>query len=513
MAFEIVPTSDLDEEEEINSRNPSYWDRHSPRPSHPSSTHRASSLPHAAVYDARKPLEHGPCTSATLTQVSATLGHLRTTLTSSKSTTVSLEWDSNHQSSPKPLAASSALTTPLKDYSPLVTPRSSHERDTFISQTPPTSPTLRPATPWSASPSHHASIGPEHLSIFAAHSHAPALFHETHLQLSPQHSLRASSEDIRDDDLELAVSPKYLDVVSDVTDAPLPQHRSFEQKRASDPPHVANANQPASNRYGLRKREARQLQPYAYDQRLYKHQLRHVPDAIVKAADLQTPSLDLSQSHRSEGDIEEYERDNQSTYEDARASRHPSGPPPAKRRRIDVGSSRSDRGLNPSSRQDRFARTNERQPSSIRQATAPSTDVVVGLGNIKSFDYDFISDESDDSSGPSATVPIQQRTTSSQAGGKLDQRKPRRLAPFPIVCAIFSRYTQCLLIYSVSTSASRNLPLYQVIEHFRDPNSSPTRKTIRTVARTRKTIRKVAWTRRTIRKVARIRRGVHRTRI
>ncbi|EIM80529.1 uncharacterized protein STEHIDRAFT_115947 [Stereum hirsutum FP-91666 SS1] len=415
MAFEIVPTSDLDEEEEINSRNPSYWDRHSPRPSHPSSTHRASSLPHAAVYDARKPLEHGPCTSATLTQ----------------STTVSLEWDSNHQSSPKPLAASSALTTPLKDYSPLVTPRPSHERDTFISQTPPTSPTLHPPTPWSVSPSRHASMGPEHLSIFAAHSHAPALFHETHLQLSPHHSLRASSEDIRDDELELAVSPKYLDVVSDVTDVPLPQHRSFEQKQASDPPHVANANQPASNRYGLRKREARQLQPYAYDQRLYKHQLRHAPDAIVKAADLQTPSLDLSQSHRSEGDIEEYERDNQSTYEDARASRHPSGPPPAKRRRTDDGSSRLDRGLNLSSRQDRFTGANQRQSSSIRQATAPSTDVVVGMGNIKSFDYEF-SGESDDGSGPPDTVPIQQRTPSSQAGGKLGQRKPPRPAPFPI---------------------------------------------------------------------------------
>lgn len=508
MASEIVPTSDWEEEEEINSRSPSYWDRHTPRPSHPSSTHRANSLPHVAAYDARKPLEHGLCTLATLTQVSVTLGYSRTTLTSSKSTAVSLEWDSNHQSSPKPLAASSALTTPLKDYSPLVTPIPSHERDTFISQTPPTSPTLRPATPSSVSPSGHASMGPDHLSSFTAHSPVPSLFYEPHLQLSPHDSLRARSEDVRDDEIELVVPPRHLDVVSDVTDAPLPQHRSFEQKPASDPPHVDSANQPASNRYGLRKREARQLQPYAYDQRLYKHQLRHAPDAIVKAADLQTPSLDLSQSHRSEGDIEEYERDNQSTYADAHASR----PPPAKRRRIDVGSSRSDRGLNPSSRQDRFA-ANERQSSSTRQTTAPSIDVFVGMGNIKSFDYEFISDESDDGSSPSVTVPIQQRTPSSQAGGKLGQRKPRRLAPFPIVCAIFSCYTQFLLTYSVSTSASRNLPLYKFIEHFRDPNSSPTRKTIRTVARTRKTIRKVVWTRRTIRKVARIRRGVHRTRI
>ena len=64
----------------------------------------------------------------------------------------------------------------------------------------------------------------------------------------------------------------------------------FSHDRLADPAHVTPATiHPAipvepvdKSRYALRTRNAKQLNPYVYDQLLYKKQMRAIPDAIIK---------------------------------------------------------------------------------------------------------------------------------------------------------------------------------------------------------------------------------------
>ncbi|KIK80889.1 hypothetical protein PAXRUDRAFT_833254 [Paxillus rubicundulus Ve08.2h10] len=86
-------------------------------------------------------------------------------------------------------------------------------------------------------------------------------------------------------------SPDPLQLISPVhrcspiarPSSPLPNHSRFAPDLpAYDAPPVVPEDLPPLGRYSLRRREARQLNPYAYDKLLYKQQMKSNPDAIVK---------------------------------------------------------------------------------------------------------------------------------------------------------------------------------------------------------------------------------------
>ncbi|KAG6334435.1 hypothetical protein ID866_4656 [Astraeus odoratus] len=85
--------------------------------------------------------------------------------------------------------------------------------------------------------------------------------------------------------------------------APSPRPDSSAQD--SRPPLIPEDTELSAVRYSLRRRDPRQLNPYAYDKLLYKQQMRSNPDAIVKFA---------SPTRRSHGHREEYEDESQATY-------------------------------------------------------------------------------------------------------------------------------------------------------------------------------------------------------
>ncbi|KAI6044231.1 Mus7/MMS22 family-domain-containing protein [Pisolithus marmoratus] len=74
----------------------------------------------------------------------------------------------------------------------------------------------------------------------------------------------------------------------------------------SGPPIIPEDTEHRSVRYSLRRRDPRQLNPYAYDKLLYKQQMRSNPDAIVKF---------LSPTKKSHGHEEHYEDDTQAGCE------------------------------------------------------------------------------------------------------------------------------------------------------------------------------------------------------
>ena len=93
-----------------------------------------------------------------------------------------------------------------------------------------------------------------------------------------------------------------------------------------------------SRRYSLRARQARQLNPYAFDKALYKQQLRHNPDAIVK---MRSPGRHIrhSSDHEDEFVDEGKESDSQRTGDLGHLR-------PRKRRRTDLqGSLRGDESI------------------------------------------------------------------------------------------------------------------------------------------------------------------------
>ncbi|EJD43733.1 hypothetical protein AURDEDRAFT_185329 [Auricularia subglabra TFB-10046 SS5] len=68
-------------------------------------------------------------------------------------------------------------------------------------------------------------------------------------------------------------------------------------REPSAPPEI-----PPETRYSLRHRQAKQLRPYEYDKKVYKHQMRGNPDAIVKLRSPGGTERSVRQSETQEGD-------------------------------------------------------------------------------------------------------------------------------------------------------------------------------------------------------------------
>ncbi|KAL5531552.1 hypothetical protein ACEPAG_4429 [Sanghuangporus baumii] len=62
----------------------------------------------------------------------------------------------------------------------------------------------------------------------------------------------------------------------------------------------------ASRRYSLRARQARQLNPYEYDKRLYKQQMKRLPDAIVKVISPHRHAPGRAHRHRESGGDDDF---------------------------------------------------------------------------------------------------------------------------------------------------------------------------------------------------------------
>ena len=89
-------------------------------------------------------------------------------------------------------------------------------------------------------------------------------------------------------------------VIQRAREVSLPAVSSRDQLPLSPPPppaipFVIPEDSEPPNRYSLRRRQARQLQPYAYDKALYKAQMKANPDAIVKFVSRDTHAEDGSQ--------------------------------------------------------------------------------------------------------------------------------------------------------------------------------------------------------------------------
>ena len=143
-----------------------------------------------------------------------------------------------------------------------------------------------------------------------------------------------------------------------------------------------------SRRYSLRARQARQLNPYAFDKALYKQQLRHNPDAIVK---MRSPGRHIrySSDHEDEFVDEGKESDSQRTG-DLDHFR------PRKRRRTDSqGSLRGDDSIKRVYRNHRDADRDSTGEVSQRRRTGIGRSEDVGknrdVSRQRSIDRDWIS--------------------------------------------------------------------------------------------------------------------------
>ncbi|KAL5513076.1 hypothetical protein ACEPAH_3474 [Sanghuangporus vaninii] len=80
----------------------------------------------------------------------------------------------------------------------------------------------------------------------------------------------------------------------------------------------------ASRRYSLRARQARQLNPYEYDKRLYKQQMKRLPDAIVKVISPHRHAPRRTHRHRESGEDDDFivtDEDDESQAANQRRSR------------------------------------------------------------------------------------------------------------------------------------------------------------------------------------------------
>ncbi|OCB85427.1 hypothetical protein A7U60_g7436 [Sanghuangporus baumii] len=80
----------------------------------------------------------------------------------------------------------------------------------------------------------------------------------------------------------------------------------------------------ASRRYSLRARQARQLNPYEYDKRLYKQQMKRLPDAIVKVISPHRHAPGRTHRHRESGEDDDFivtDEDDESQAANQRRSR------------------------------------------------------------------------------------------------------------------------------------------------------------------------------------------------
>lgn len=140
------------------------------------------------------------------------------------------------------------------------------------------------------SPSRSQSIATDHHPLFSSPYHPttppPTSSQRSHNQFARQklHSIPSSPLT----PISLAPLPQTPSRSPDPIQLLSPQHPQIPLSSPAVPRHdhsppveIPEDPQPLS-RYSLRRREARQLNPYAWDKLLYKQQLKSHPDAIVK---------------------------------------------------------------------------------------------------------------------------------------------------------------------------------------------------------------------------------------
>lgn len=170
----------------------------------------------------------------------------------------------------------------------------------------------------------------------------------------------AHSEPV-DDVLRRSVSPT-TSIISLVSSSPLSIQPSLslhptETPNASssrlqsppldnNPPHLISPdrdtfNLAAHGRYSLRTRQAKQVNPYAYDKQLYKRQMRSNPDALVKVV---SPLRPKRHGHREHGERDGSGEEGDEEYEEEEARSE------ARQRRKEKSRSRSANAMEPESR-------------------------------------------------------------------------------------------------------------------------------------------------------------------
>lgn len=97
-------------------------------------------------------------------------------------------------------------------------------------------------------------------------------------------------------------------------------NNSDAETESSDRIVMPDSAEPSHGRYTLRTRQAKQVNPYAYDKLLYKRQMRSNPDAIVKVV---SPPRPRGVKHHGEHETseEEYTEDEVALEEEARRKR------------------------------------------------------------------------------------------------------------------------------------------------------------------------------------------------
>lgn len=128
------------------------------------------------------------------------------------------------------------------------------------------------------------------LSPLSSSSQTPVIHHPTRSSsLPPSSPLHVLPSEIEDHPRTGSLSPVYLS-----------QHHRNED---NGNPSILQAE--TSRRYSMRTRRPQQLNPYEYDKRLYKLQLRHNPDALVKVISPRREHTERRhKSHEPEGDDE-----------------------------------------------------------------------------------------------------------------------------------------------------------------------------------------------------------------
>ncbi|KAF7973631.1 hypothetical protein HWV62_14696, partial [Athelia sp. TMB] len=174
--------------------------------------------------------------------------------------------DISHRSR-SPQNVSSSIASPNQSQRP-TTPPFSWEKPTFMPSgtsleiTPRSSPLQFPNSSLPAAPHEPALFTPD--PVHREGYHKTTTLSETNT-LTPQSS-----------PLTIASSPAIPAV-------PVQQHPD------SPEPEIPPDDEGPGRRYSMRQRRPQQLQPYAYDQIMYKQQLKHNPEAIVKLRRAESP--------------------------------------------------------------------------------------------------------------------------------------------------------------------------------------------------------------------------------
>ncbi|KAI6149743.1 Mus7/MMS22 family-domain-containing protein [Pisolithus tinctorius] len=293
-ADEVVDTSDIDEKEVLDLSEANYWALSCPpKELHEDPSAPSHCIPHAGqngisrVFPLRV-VDFDACSPSPRKRPKTPLGNRVDLLCSPPHLLHSTPLQEQPVLVSQPSFSSSATRPPES-------PRSSRSRS--MSSEPWSlfsSPRCRPST----------SLATSSQGLFGSpisKSGSPA--RRTAIQLSPltpmSSSPRRPSRSPSTDELQLLPNsrrPSTMQVCS-----PRPDTVAED----SGPPIIPEDTGNQSVRYSLRRRDPRQLNPYAYDKLMYKRQMRSNPDAIVKF---------LSPKKKSHGHQEHYEEDTQAEY-------------------------------------------------------------------------------------------------------------------------------------------------------------------------------------------------------